>query len=894
MARGEDDRPQADAVRYDSEEVARWLRLIFGMAQGFISIAYADQSGRFHAAGLVQPDCENAAASVDGIAARDPQGIYVRCTTLIAEPEVGRRGGAEASASLPMLWSDIDFGTVGHAHPPSASLPLPPDEKAARMIVAESGLPTPSVWVHSGGGLYAIWILQEPLALELRRSEAEVTSMLLQEVLGAAARRLGYDDGTGVGDLSRVLRIPGTVNRKEGLARACRLEDDEGPLYTFEEMQDAVASAANRYAEARGPATWPSTRPNSSAGPFDVLGQQASWADVLTPAGYTLVRSEADGSELWLRPARDGDKPSSQYSIRCGYGGVPVAVVFSEATGLPTGAGHRLTHGRLFAHLFHAGDESAAASDLIAAAAGTPGTTAAAALPEHVLTAIQALTQPPANPWDPTGDPIPLNTRAPLPTFPIHSLPGPVAAMVAAVSEFTQTDPAMSGTVALGVLAASAGGRAQIEIRPGWREPVNLYTVVVAHPGERKSAVLDKMTTPLVDAEHVLADAVRADRVELQTLREIALKRADKMRAEAAKADPSRSKELLSQAVTATTMAEEIDVPPVPRLVADDVTPEACISLLAEQGGRLAVISGEGGIFEIISGRYSNNVPTLDVWLKGHSGDQLHVDRKGRDPEYIKHPALTLVLMVQPTLLRKLSHRDLFRGRGLLARFLYALPSSRVGKRKIGSPPIPQQVQDAYAATVTALVEELAPWDDPVILELTQDAHARVVAYEHEVEAKLGDTGQLSAVVDWGSKLAGATLRVAALIHLASEPTAAWRNPVDAATVSKAIDIAEYYAQSALAAYDDMHADVLLEDAEYLLTVLERLGSASVSQRDIMTAASRDRFRKVGDLARPLEILEEHGFICKLPREASEGPGRPRSQQWELHPSLRTNRKTTK
>lgn len=64
-------------------------------------------------------------------------------------------------------------------------------------------------------------------------------------------------------------------------------------------------------------------------------------------------------------------------------------------------------------------------------------------------------------------------------------------------------------------LAATAGGRVQIEIRPGWREPVNLYTVIVAHPGERKSAVLDTMTGPLIEAEQALADAGRAERVEL-------------------------------------------------------------------------------------------------------------------------------------------------------------------------------------------------------------------------------------------------------------------------------------------------------------------------------------------------------------------------------------------
>lgn len=80
---------------------------------------------------------------------------------------------------------------------------------------------------------------------------------------------------------------------------------------------------------------------------------------------------------------------------------------------------------------------------------------------------------------------------------------------------------------------------------------------------------------------------------------------------------------------SAALAAEEITVPVLPRLVADDVTPEAVASLLAEQGGRLAVLSAEGGILATLAGRYSG-APNLEVFLKGHAGDLLRVDRKGR------------------------------------------------------------------------------------------------------------------------------------------------------------------------------------------------------------------------------------------------------------------------
>jgi hypothetical protein len=67
-----------------------------------------------------------------------------------------------------------------------------------------------------------------------------------------------------------------------------------------------------------------------------------------------------------------------------------------------------------------------------------------------------------------------------------------------------------------------------------------------------------------------------------------------------------------------------------PRLVTNDVTPEALVSLLCEQRGRMALLTDEGGsVFEMMAGRYTD-APNLDPYLKGHDGGTIRVDRKGR------------------------------------------------------------------------------------------------------------------------------------------------------------------------------------------------------------------------------------------------------------------------
>ncbi len=328
--------------------------------------------------------------------------------------------------------------------------------------------------------------------------------------------------------------------------------------------------------------------------------------------------------------------------------------------------------------------------------------------------------------------PVPLTRSAMVPEFPVSSLPGQIADMVAAVSEATQTDPAMAGTSALSALAACTGGHAEVEVRAGWREPLCLYTATVAGPGERKSAVQHAMVRPILEVESELATAGANDRLESETRKQIALKDAERQRNSAASADEADRDDAMARAISAVMIAESIEVPAIPRLVADDITPEAAASLLSEQKGRLAIISAEGGIFDIIAGRYSGSIPNMDLWLKGHAGDPLKVDRKGRDPEYVRRPALTLGLMIQPSVLSSIAAQREFRGRGFLARILYAIPTSKVGRRKIAPAPVSEETRVAYESCLRELARGLAGWlGDPAILtlsgEIVKSCGSRVV-----------------------------------------------------------------------------------------------------------------------------------------------------------------------
>jgi hypothetical protein len=609
--------------------------------------------------------------------------------------------------------------------------------------------------------------------------------------------------------------------------------------------------------------------------PGDDYVARVSWEEILAPHGWRLVGSAGNGAHSWRRPGKDRGISATTRDD----GGL---YVFSTSTPFET----EIPYSKFgaYAVLEHGGDHQAAAAQLRREGYGeqlpaSPGRHRAP------VTVAEAGEDGGSDAWE---APVPLGLRTALPAFPVDAFPGWVRAEVAAVAEFTQTPPDLGATVVLGVLAAAAGGRAVVEVRGSWREPLNLFTVAAMFPGSRKSAVFDVMTEPLLATEHALVEKTEPQIIEAETQRRVAQRDADKAAARASGLDKGEERDkAVADAVGAAQLAEAIIVPVMPRLVADDITPEAAATLLAEQGGRLAVLSAEGGIFSILAGRYSGGIPSLEIFLKGHSGDMIRVDRRGRPPEHIPRPALTLGLCVQPEVLRAIADMPGFRGRGLLARILYALPPDLVGRRKVGAPAVPEDIQAAYASNIRTLVLTLAGWTDPAVLTLTLEAAELLLAAEEAIELRLdADSGDLAGIRDWASKQVGATVRVAGLLHLASDLTTGWGHPIAGDTMRDAIRVTDYYTEHALAAFDHMGVDPVLAAARELYAWIDRTRPARFTKRELFSAVSRSRFPKVGDLDAPLDLIEQHGYIRREPEPERMGPGRRPSPTYLVHPAL--------
>ena len=498
-------------------------------------------------------------------------------------------------------------------------------------------------------------------------------------------------------------------------------------------------------------------------------------------------------------------------------------------------------------------------------------------------------------------DPIPLTQKmVDVPPFPVDALPTVIAMKVTELAEATQTDVAMAATSGLSALATCAGGHAKIQVRSGWIEPLCLDTVTIAPPAERKSAVQESMFAPLHDAEAEMSIAGEIERMTLQDELDMATKMVDQLNkvavnAASKAAKPGATDEDKESAAAAAQAAKdakaamrEIQVPVIPRLLADDVTPEATASLLADHGGRIAIISAEGGVFDTIAGRYARTV-NLDVFLKGHSGDRIRVDRQGRPPQYIPSPALTIGLMVQPRIIEAIAANRDFVGRGLLARFLYATPVSKVGSRVSTAIPVSQNTESKYSHWIKKLASDMAGWaGDPARLVLDEQAEVEVRKIQDDVEPTLVGEGELaspSTLTEWGGKYVGAVVRIAGLLHLGEHGEAGHSYPVELDTVKAAERIGQYFKAAAINVFTQMGGDPDTADAVYLLDRVAHLGQDDVSERELFSACSRPRFSTMAAMTPSLKRLIDHGYLIGLPASKPTG-GRPASPRYKVHPTF--------
>lgn len=471
--------------------------------------------------------------------------------------------------------------------------------------------------------------------------------------------------------------------------------------------------------------------------------------------------------------------------------------------------------------------------------------------------------------WD---TPIPFD-EFDLPTFPVDALPSAVRDYVKAVAETTQTSVDMAAVASLAILSICLQGKYRIWGKPDWSEPLNTYCVIVLPPAERKSAVMALMTAPLEDYEQEINSAMDAQIIESQ-MKKAVLEKERRMLEDKVSKGKAEASELADKAKEISSFRE---IQPL-KLFVDDVTAEKLASVLAENNSKAAIVSAEGGIFDILNGIYTKNV-NIDVFLKGHSGDTIRVDRIGRASESILHPTLTMLLAVQPEVLNGLMSNGTFRGRGLTARFLYAMPKSTLGIRAFHTAPIAESVRNEYTRLIRSLLEADGK-EEPITL--SGEATAVLEKLFRDTESRFQT--DLAEIADWAGKYVGAVLRIAGLLHATQHHGFLDFTEVSGETMENAVRIGKYFLEHAKVAYSLMEADPVNKQSERLLSAIQKHQLLEFSRRDAMRLCRN--FKTAESIQPVLNRLCEYGYIAPKPMEPALGVGRRPSEVYLTNPDL--------
>ncbi len=479
--------------------------------------------------------------------------------------------------------------------------------------------------------------------------------------------------------------------------------------------------------------------------------------------------------------------------------------------------------------------------------------------------------------WEP---PIPFGS-AERPLFPVHCLPAAVKGYVLAVSEALQVPVDMAAVTALGAMAACVQGKFNIQCKPDWTEPLNLYIVLIANPAERKSPVLNAMTKYIDEHEYNVNAKMKAE-IEQNRLEKRMLQKTVERLLDAAAKDPKKKDALLNAQEELSAFEDKKPE----RVLADDATMEALASLAANNGGIIALFSSEPGVFDIAGGRYSNGA-NLDFLLKAHCGDPVRIDRKGRESEYIPNPCLTMLLCAQPHAMEGIMSNAGFRGRGLTARFLYCQPMSPVGSRRFEVKPVSHDEKEAYRQLCLNLLEISNA--EPETLMLSPEAYTVNASFANELEPRL--INDLEFIADFAGKLHGAILRIAGILHVVQNHVFAADTPVSEDTMMNAIEIGYYFLEHAISAYQIMGSDEKIQNAKYILRQLEKGAYEEIKQRDLLRLCRR--FKSVDEMLPAVALLEEFGYIRRDEQEY-RGTGRRPDDIIKVHPCVTNVTEVTK
>lgn len=325
---------------------------------------------------------------------------------------------------------------------------------------------------------------------------------------------------------------------------------------------------------------------------------------------------------------------------------------------------------------------------------------------------------------------------------------------------------------------------------------VNLYVIAAQPPSTAKSAIVSKLTMPILGAY----DAVSAENVKARMSIQIDLNKAIKDISK-----PSCKEAELGLLEKIAQLEEEMKLYPIYRYSVDDATPEGVEIMAFNQGNMFNIISAESASMHTILGKSyggkgakNNN----NIFLKGWDDEHVSVIRGGRETSSGRIRGCVAVLAQDAAIEAILEAGQ--SGEGISERMLMLREKNMLGQRvhTRNRSSIDNNIQPAYAALCRNIVSE----EKPVNFSFSDKALDSLVDTLNHYEPMVADGGKYSHAMLRGviGKSDKQIRKIASVLHCINEwsETGTRSTTIPQATMKKAIKIFDALKDTYVAAAD--------------------------------------------------------------------------------------------
>ncbi len=345
--------------------------------------------------------------------------------------------------------------------------------------------------------------------------------------------------------------------------------------------------------------------------------------------------------------------------------------------------------------------------------------------------------------------------------------PDAIRKFIIALAVSIQCEKGLVVAAFLGALSSCAVGRVVVQPqpihKPHYREAAQLYMILCAQSGERKSSAIDICIQPIHD--------YTGDKETAYGYIDHMLDQQESISQAKALQDIQTSSKALDTAISDLHKeSKELQDQYQPRShdeILSDVTPEGLAQTMARSNGRASIISGEPDILSVLSGNlYSKNGSVnLSIFMDGYDNRSASISRSKRKI-HLPLAALALLIGTQPKELLKFMSKS--RGRGIHERCIYFIVPLLAGVREPYTDDIPDELYNQYCNKIKAIIKSLHELTDTKVLPFTPEAEAAYERFYRKIESRREPDADLrdDKIVGWSERIKATTVRIAGLLAL--------------------------------------------------------------------------------------------------------------------------------